>query len=102
MSYRDEFPEFGELDVEIPEGFTDNSWHNDVCPSFICQIDEVGDYIVKLSVDHKDPEKRELQGYPRFLAQVDKYGIPVDHFGTDDWSAAVEWAQNEVKKAKGK
>lgn len=32
--YEVEFPDFGKLDVEIPEGFDDISWHNDVCPSW--------------------------------------------------------------------
>lgn len=33
-NYREEFPEFGELDVQIPLGFNDVSWHNDAMPSF--------------------------------------------------------------------
>lgn len=32
--YLREFPEFGLLDVKIPIGFEDISWHNDLSPSF--------------------------------------------------------------------
>ncbi len=32
--YRYEFPDFGSLDVPIPEGFQDSSRHNDLSPSW--------------------------------------------------------------------
>lgn len=33
--YAKEFPSYGALGFDIPEGFEDQSWHNDVCPSFV-------------------------------------------------------------------
>lgn len=33
--YVREFPSYGQLGFDIPEGFVDESYHNDVCPSFV-------------------------------------------------------------------
>lgn len=60
MSYREEFPDF-ELDVTIPEGFEDQSWHNDVCPSWYSE-----ELDVEMWVDYPKAEEREMQGYHRF------------------------------------
>lgn len=55
--YRREFAEFGLLDIVIPEGFEDVSWHNDSCPSFAC--DALGVY---LFVDYAD---RSMSDFPK-------------------------------------
>jgi len=55
--YKTEFPDFV-LDVEIPAGFTDNSWHNDAMPNWIRELPD-GQMVV-LWIDYADPAKREI------------------------------------------
>jgi len=54
MSYKTEFPDF-DYELTIPDGWTDDSWHNDVCPKI---------YNGKLVIwcDYLDPDKREIGG----------------------------------------
>ena len=95
MTYKTEFPSFGEMDVEIPQGFEDSSWHNDVSPSFTKGIAEGGKFV--LFIDFKDPSRRELLDLPRFnlltYSQDDYY---VDGFGTDDWAKMLEHTANKT------
>ena len=60
MSYRKEFPDFN-LDVIIPEGFSDSSWKNDICPSWINM-----EHNIKLFIEYLEPEKREQEEMDRF------------------------------------
>lgn len=103
MPYRDEFPDFGDMDVAIPEGFKDLSWHNDTCPSFgyllpgFAQNDER--YLI-VFIDYADEAKREFEGVARFMAYVqDNVGMPSDvQFSSDDWHAVVNWMTEEIAK----
>jgi hypothetical protein len=63
-TYKTEFPEFGELDVAIPEGFEDVSWHNDAMPSFALPKGD-GTYL-RLWVDYKDREMSDINHEPYF------------------------------------
>lgn len=78
MTYKTEFPDF-ELDVEIPKGFNDVSWHNDVCPSFINRS-----LNLCLWIDYADKSKSEFPNSPhRFqLTEIDEEGCHVDFDGT--------------------
>jgi hypothetical protein len=67
MSYRTEFPDFV-LDVVIPDGFEDNSWHNDVCPRFEKQLPD-GNYLV-IWVDFANPSEREYLNCHRFAVDL--------------------------------
>lgn len=67
MSYKTEFPDFV-LDVEIPEGFTDQSWHNDVCPRFERALPD-GRYL-SIWVDFADPKEREYSNCHRFAVDL--------------------------------
>lgn len=64
--YKSEFPDFGEMDVAIPPGFVDTSWHNDTMPSF--QKEQSDGSFLTLWVDYADPEKCEMNRTesPRF------------------------------------
>lgn len=55
--YRVAFPDFGDLDVDIPNGFTDSSWHNDACPSWTNEA-----LHLQLFVDFADLAKSEMCG----------------------------------------
>lgn len=62
--YLREFPDFGELDVTLPAGFTDESWHNDAMPSFAKELPN--GYFLKLWVDYADQSKSEVPMTSRF------------------------------------
>lgn len=55
---KSEFPHYDDT-IEMPEGWIDTSWHNDVCPSFERDIGEV---TYKVFCNFKDPVKREIGG----------------------------------------
>lgn len=67
MSWRQEFDE----SYDVPEVITndplvfDNSWHNDVCPSYQMAFGD-NTYDVRLWVNHPDPKQREMPEWPRF------------------------------------
>ena len=62
--YRKEFPDRPPIEVEIPKGFVDDSWRNDICPKF---------YNAKLGlvlwVEEPDASKREIPEMLRFCLQ---------------------------------
>lgn len=58
-NYREEFPEFGELDVELPEGFVDASWKNDAMPCFTYTHDDGS--VLRLWVDYADIKLSEIR-----------------------------------------
>lgn len=86
--HMNEFPEIG-IDEEIPEGFVDSSWHNDVSPSFEHEALDL-----KLWIDAEDPADREMptprytlwQGItedePKVLAQSDDWADMIDAIET--------------------
>lgn len=55
------FSDFDGMDFEVPEGFEDNSWRHDTCPSFVNEA--LG---LVLYANYKDPALREVPGAPRF------------------------------------
>lgn len=63
-TYRSEFPEFGEIPEAaqlIALGFSDISWHNDTCPSFVS-----ADLKTRIWVEHENFRMREDQEDERF------------------------------------
>lgn len=97
--YKVEFPDFGEMDVEIPADFADVSWGNESCPCFLSESAQAF-----LWVDYADPALREHEGMPRFTLGVAEDGQhPVDMreplCATDDWAVllqAVEARRTEM------
>lgn len=80
MTYHTEFPDFT-LDVEIPAGFIDQSWHNDAMPKFERTLPD--GRTMTLWVDYLDPALSEFGNFPthkRFTLVI----------GTDDqrWTGA--------------
>jgi hypothetical protein len=67
MGYKNEFPLF---DYELPnlgDGWEDNSWHNDSCPSLDYPLR--GEEIVRVWFDYADPNRRECEGKQYILAK---------------------------------
>ncbi|NEX60104.1 hypothetical protein [Noviherbaspirillum galbum] len=62
--YQREFPNFGVLDVQIPGGFVDVSWHNNACPSW--RVEKGNGHYLQLFVDYARPEDRDTPTLPRF------------------------------------
>lgn len=82
MTYRTEFPDFDPATMPaIPAGWTDQSWHNDVCPSFTV-FDGV-----RVFIDYADPALREFPEGERFSLHVGDRAAP---FCTDDWAKLLE------------
>ena len=71
MRYMEEFPHYDDQ-LNLPDGWVDSSWHNDVCPSFEKTI---GDTTLRLWCDFKDPDLREVGGL-RFI--LSKYNPETD------------------------
>jgi len=97
-SYSKEFPDFGALDVALPEGFRDVSWHNDACPSFELKLPSVG--YLKLWVDYVNLDDREL-GFDRFtlslLDQDQEYQS--DLLNCEQWADMVAFIADYRAKA---
>ena len=73
-----EFPDYGpSLDFELPAGFYETSWCDDMCPSWSCDTWAPG-YIVMVWCDYDDTDKREYSGSPRF--KVSRYHLLTDEY----------------------
>jgi hypothetical protein len=81
--YKIEFPRFDELDLPIPDGFEDHSWHNDACPSFAMKLSD-SNYL-RLWVDYKDKKDSDFAD-----VQDDRYF----RFGLVLYSADMEWIRD--------
>lgn len=92
QDYRAEFPDFGELDVQLPNGFVDVSWHNEPAPSF-GKLFETGAYL-RIVVDYADPAKRETPSLERFhavlYANESEDAVIVEH-SNNDWNVLLLW-----------
>jgi hypothetical protein len=53
-----QFPNYDDS-INMPEGWIDTSWRNDVCPSF---EKDFGDTTYKIFCNFKDVDKREIGG----------------------------------------
>ena len=90
MNYAEEFPDFT-LDVEIPAGFTDNSWHNNAMP---CWVKELPDqHMLVLWIDYANPEHGDFIHSVRFAVHITDIDMTdvYESFDTDDYAAALAW-----------
>jgi hypothetical protein len=90
MTYREEFPDFDPATMpSIPAGWTDQSWHNDTCPSFNTGNGKV------VFVDFADVSLREWNDGKRFNVHVDPE--VADHnevlLETDDWQQILKFVE---------
>ena len=89
--YLQEFPEFGPMDVKIPAGFEDSSWHNDVCPSF--SKDLFNGQVLRLWIERKCADDREYPELPRFSVALHDFDAAfLDTLATSDDYAEIERA----------
>lgn len=87
--YKTEFPRFV-LDVTLPEGFEDHSWHNDAMPHFSKQIGD--DKFLLIWIDYSDKKLSEYGGkIPRFIAEIQHHEQQLEFFTTDIWSDILKF-----------
>lgn len=65
--YKTEFPDF-KLNVTIPAGFIDNSWHNNQMPCWIRKLSD--DRMMVLWIDYADPGLRDHPLNARFVLHM--------------------------------
>lgn len=95
-TYQTEFPDFGKLDVQLPAGFVDLSWHHDAAPSF-AKVLQNGAY-AWVAIDYGDAAKRETPPQERFNALLCSNEREQDiraKFATDDWTAMTKWISEQ-------
>ena len=76
-------------------GFEDDSWHNDICPSFVraCTFHDRPDgTVVKIWVDAADPADRELESTRYMVAAYNECEPVTDAYETDRLGAALDHA----------
>lgn len=85
MSYISEFPDY-DGEFYLPDGWEDNSWHNDVCPHI--EKRSKGDSVkVYVWQDYSDPAKREYDNTTRYLFQICCNGDDAQFmYESDEWS----------------
>ncbi|PPQ35581.1 hypothetical protein SAMN06265338_12616 [Rhodoblastus acidophilus] len=82
-----EFPDFDPATLpKLPQGFQDDSWHNDACPSF-----HNAQLRLSIFIDYAAPEMRAFADGVRFhIFRTDEDGgrLPANDasFTSDDWS----------------
>jgi hypothetical protein len=94
MNYKNEFPRFDDT-LPTLEGFYDDSWHNDACPS-LCK-DLGNDRYLKIYIDYKDKERSDFfdvmdEFYFRFGVYLDK---PMEEFNAELIFQSNDWAEIE-------
>jgi len=81
-----EFPDYPVAKLPaMLDGFEDQSWHNDVCPSMASET-------LKLRIwcDYEDTEERELNTARYCVHKTDDDGqSTAELLSTDDWNAVV-------------
>lgn len=84
MSYRSEFPDY-DGDFYLPEGWTDASWHNDTMPRALWYLSTPNVwYQISIWQDYVDENKREYEGEPRYIFQIEKENDEVFEYRTND------------------
>lgn len=99
--YKTEFRYF-DFDIPtIPDGFTDCSWHNNVCPSFERVL---GDRLITFWVDYKNPKRRERTWGKQFFVTSEPNNDDLnDHelvFETESWDEAINSINQLFNEAK--
>lgn len=91
--YLSQFPDFGLLDVQLPEGFVDESWFKNTCPSFELPGPDAyasGWPLLTVFIDYADTMLRQNEGGHRFQVYI---GAVSDHadLSSDDWPEVLSF-----------
>jgi hypothetical protein len=97
MTYATKFHGFDLGGITIPDGFEDESYQNDACPSFYHHATGL-----RIWVDWLNPAERDTPRFPRFTLQQDREPIGEEILATteiyngDDWSEVTRRATIRV------
>jgi hypothetical protein len=95
MTYRTEFGNYPIHDMPtLPEGFTDASWGNDVCPHF-----DHAALRISVWIDYPDKAQREYPDVKRFsVHSIDAEGDCGEMlFESDVWTLVLEFIQDTAR-----
>lgn len=100
-TFRTEFPDFDPATMPaIPADWTDCSWHNDTCPSFIAagvqDYAEPNWWMVHVFVDFLSTADREFPGGSRFQVVLNDDNGATGLLATDDWSAVLDGVADAI------
>lgn len=92
-TYQTQFPDYAAADMpDMPASWVDQSWHNDMCPSFVPCAG------LSVWVDYANPDMRQIPEGPRFVViYTDVDGAYTgDALATDDWGAVREFVSKHA------
>jgi hypothetical protein len=90
--YQTAFPDYPPADMPaLPYGFSDSSWHNDVCPSYSSEL-----FGLRIWIDYVDPAQREVDQDERFLVTPLDDGTHDVFVQTDDWNAVLAYVEEHI------
>jgi hypothetical protein len=99
--YKTEFRYFDFKIPQIPDGFIDMSWHNNVCPSFERVL---GDQLITFWVDYKNPKRRERTWGKQFFVTTEPNNDDINDvdlvFETESWQVAMNKINKLFKEVK--
>lgn len=84
MTYETEFPNF-KLDIHIPAGFVDNSWHNNTMPCWVRELPD--DQVMVLWIDYADTSLRDHPNNSRFVLHITDSSLTdiYENFASDNY-----------------
>lgn len=68
MTYKETFPKFGNLDINLPPGFVDESSEDNAMPTFVKKLGNGN--MLRLWIDFKDKARSKFPNDPRFCLSV--------------------------------
>lgn len=82
VSYKYEFPDF-DRELYVPEGWMDNSWHNDIMPR---AIKRTKNEEIEISIwqDYENVDRREYDNGKRYIFQIQVGYDTIFSWETDD------------------
>ena len=95
MLYKKEFPDYDD-ELWIPEGFTDASYHNDICPHVYQTMRtwKAEGYMAETRVliweDYKNVELREYDDGKKYVFQIEVDGDTVFSYESDDKEKIID------------
>ena len=96
--YKYEFYDYDDV-LWIPEGFTDGSYHNDVCPRATKILNDDEDSFIEINIwqDYKNPDLRDDPDAPRFILDIDVDYEQIFIYKTDDLNEIKKMVEQNIK-----
>ena len=88
--YKEQFGDSFDLGIRIPQAMTDQSYRNDVSPSFVLVLNQQHELCIELWVDYEQPSKREFE-------DMDRYSLVLRNRQTDD--SLTIWSDESADNA---